>query len=177
MTREEKKAIVEDLKVRLSNADYFYIADSSELDVAAVNELRAEAFEKGVELKVVKNTLIKKALEQIEDADRYESMYEALKGPSTIMFTETSNAPAKVVKEFRKKNDKPLLKAAYIDTDVFLGDEHLETLAALKSKEELVGDIVLLLQSPAKNVLGALQSGGSTISGLVKALQEKAGAE
>lgn len=177
MTREEKKAIVEYLKVRLSNADYFYIADSSELDVASVNELRAEAFEKGVELKVVKNTLIKKALEQIEDAGRYESMYEALKGPSTIMFTETSNAPAKVVKEFRKKNNKPLLKAAYIDTDVFIGDEHLETLAALKSKEELVGDIVLLLQSPAKNVLSALQSGGSTISGLVKALQERAGAE
>lgn len=177
MTREEKKAIVEDLKVRLSNADYFYIADSSELDVAAVNDLRAQAFEKGVELKVVKNTLIKKALEQIEDAERYESMYEALKGPSTIMFTETSNAPAKVVKEFRKDHEKPMLKAAYIDTDVFIGDEHLETLAALKSKEELIGDIVVLLQSPAKNVLGALQSGGSTIAGLVKALQENAGAE
>jgi large subunit ribosomal protein L10 len=174
MTREEKIAVVDQLAERLNGAVYFYIADSSELDVATINSLRAAAFEKGVELQVVKNTLIKKALERLENPERYEDLYSSLKGPSTIMFTEVSNAPAKVMKDFRKDNEKPLLKAAYIDSDVFVGDENLDTLAALKSKEELVGDIVLLLQSPMKNVVGALSSGGSTIAGLVKTLQERA---
>ena len=174
MTREEKTQVIEALQDKFDNNQYFYITDSSTLTVAQVNKLRGLCHEKGVELKVVKNTLVKKALEKSAEEKGYEPLYEALTGPTAIMFSDTANVPAKLIKEFRKDFEKPVLKAAYIDSDVFLGDENVEVLSSLKSKEELIGDVILLLQSPVKNVLGSLQSGGNTISGLLKALEERA---
>jgi len=135
-------------------------------------DFRRKCFEKGVEIKVLKNTLVRKALEQVNDT-AYTDLYDALKGPTAIMFSETSNVPAKLIKEFRKDHEKPVLKAAYIDSDIFLGDEQVEQLSNLKSKDELIGDVLLLLESPIKNVLGSLQSGGNTLSGLLKALEER----
>ncbi len=175
MTREEKSVVIEELSAKFKDSPYFYIADSSQLTVENINKFRGLCFTKGIEMRVVKNTMIKKALEAAggEDAG-YGDIYSALTGPSSLMFTEVANSPAKVIKEFRKSFDKPVLKAAFIDTAIFLGDDALDQLASLKSKEELLGDIVLLLQSPAKNVISALKSGGSTIAGLVKALQERA---
>ena len=175
MTREDKTLVIEELSVKFKESPYFYIADSSELSVEDINKFRGLCYEKGVEMRVVKNTLIKKALEAAGgEQGGYEEIYGALKGPSSLMFTEVANSPAKLIKEFRESFDKPVLKAAFIESAVYLGDEALEELAALKSKEELLGEIVLLLQSPAKNVVSALKSGGSTIAGLVKALQERA---
>ncbi len=173
MTRSDKATAIEQLKEKFENSQFFYIADSSALTVEAVNKLRALCYEKDVEMKVVKNTLAIKALEQLE-GDGYSELHAQLKGPSTIMFAETANAPAKLIKEFRKSHDKPVLKGAYIDSDIYTGDDAVDMLAALKSKEELIGDIILLLQSPIKNVVGSLQSGGSTISGLLKALENRA---
>jgi large subunit ribosomal protein L10 len=175
MTREDKTMVIDELSAKFKESPFFYIADSSELSVENINKFRGLCFEKGVEIRVVKNTLIKKALEAAggEQAG-YDEIYGSLKGPSSLMFTEIANSPAKLIKEFRKTFDKPILKAAFIESAVYLGDEALDQLAALKSKEELIGEIVLLLQSPAKNVISALKSGGSTIAGLVKTLQERA---
>jgi large subunit ribosomal protein L10 len=174
MTRQEKTTVINDLREKFKSNSYFYIADSSQLTVEQVNNLRALCYEKGIEMKVVKNTLAKKALELDAEERGFEELYDALKGPTTLMFSETGNVPAKLIKEFRKSHDKPVLKAAYIDSDVFIGDDQVDVLAALKSREELIGDVILLLQSPIKNVLGAVQSGGQTISGLLKALEERA---
>jgi len=173
MTRAEKTQLIDDLSVKLKDAEYFYITDSSNLTVEQVNKLRREFFEKGIEMKVIKNTLIKKALERLPEEKNVEQLYEVLSGPTSVLFTEVGNAPAKVIKEFRKTNKMPLLKAAYIDSAIFLGDEQLDTLSELKSKEDLIGDVIMLLQSPAKNVLSALQSGSQTLAGLLKALEER----
>lgn len=172
MIKSEKAAMVEALKDKFSNSQYFYVTDYSTLTVEQINNLRRKCFEQGIEIQVLKNTLVKKALEQVNDT-AYADLYAALKGPTAIMFSEVSNAPAKVIKEFRKTHEKPVLKAAYIDSDIFFGDDQVESLSSLKSKEELIGDVILLLQSPIKNVLGSLQSGGNTISGLLKALEER----
>ena len=155
-----------------SNSNHFYITDYSSLTVEQINNLRRICFDKGVQIKVLKNTLIKKALERINET-AYTGLYDSLSGPTAVMFSETSNLPARIIEEFRKKHDKPVLKAAYIDTDVFIGDDQIETLSNLKSKEELIGEIIGLLQSPIKTVVGSLQSGGNTIAGLVKALSER----
>lgn len=173
MTREQKASEVQVLKSKFEESSFFYIADSSELTVEQINNLRRKCFENDIEMKVAKNTLIRKALEQVEGG-AYDELYDSLKGPTSLFFCEVANKPAKVISEFRGKEEKPYLKAAYIDTAVYLGDESLKDLEAIKSKEELIGDIVMLLQSPAKNVISALNSGGSTIAGLVKALQERA---
>ncbi len=175
MNRQEKGQLIEELTEKLSNTGHFYVADAAGMSVAQVNAFRAFCFDKGVEYKVVKNSFIKKALEK-QESD-FTDMLGSLKGFSGILFSpDVSNAPAKVIKEFRKKHNlkKPLLKAAAIDTDVFLGEEHLTYLSELKSKEELIGDVIALLQSPAKNVISALQSSGNKLSGLVKALEERA---
>ncbi len=169
---KEKIATVEALKDKFSNSQYFYITDYSSLTVEQINNFRRKCFEKGIEIKVLKNTLVRKALEQVNDT-AYIDLYDALKGPTAVMFSESSNGPAKIIKDFRKDHEKPVLKAAYIDSDIFLGDDQVEPLSNLKSKEELVGDVILLLQSPIKNVLGSLQSGGNTLSGLLKALEER----
>lgn len=172
MTRSEKLQAVEELKVKFQDSSNIYVADSSTLTVEQINELRRICFEKDIEVKVVKNTLATKAMEQVEDKD-FSELYDALKGPTTLFFANVANAPAKVFKEFRKSNDKPVLKAAYIDSDVFVGDDQIDVLSALKSKEELVGEIIVLLQSPAKNVISALKSGGGKLAGIVKTLQER----
>jgi large subunit ribosomal protein L10 len=175
MTREEKSALIDELADKLRNTDYFYIADTAGMTVAQVNNFREMCYKKGVEYKVVKNTLIKKALDQL-DTD-YSTFDEVLKGSSGIMFSpEVSNAPAKVIKDYLKKEknaEKPALKGASIDTDLFIGGQHLDMLSSLKSKDELVGDIIGLLQSPATNVVSALQSGKNKLAGIVKTLSER----
>jgi large subunit ribosomal protein L10 len=171
MKKEEKNLVVETLVEDLKNNNNFYIADISELNAEDTSALRRLCFKREVTLTVVKNTLLKKAMEQT-DKD-LEALYDILKGPTSIMFSESGNAPAKLIKEFRKNSDRPILKAAYIEEMTYVGDEQLDFLATLKSKDELIGDIVGLLQSPVKNVVSALQSGGNTISGVLQTLSEK----
>lgn len=174
MTRDNKVQAIEQLKEKFDDASFFYIADSSALSVDQINKFRKLCFEKDVEMRVVKNTLVKKALESYPEERGYAELYDVLHGPTSLMFSSVANLPAKIIKEFRKDHEKPLLKAAYIDSSVYVGDETLSALADLKSKEDLIGEIVMLLQSPAKNLISALNSGGSTIAGLVKSLQERA---
>lgn len=173
MTRSDKGQMIEMLKEKFADNQYFYFADSSSLTVEQINKLRFLCFEKGIEVKVVKNTLAKKALEAHGEEKGFEPLYDSLSGPTTVFFADTANAPAKIIKEFRKTFDKPLLKAAYIDSDVFVGDDQLDALASLKSKDELLGEIITLLQSPAKNVISALKSSGGTIAGILKTLEER----
>lgn len=172
MKREEKNQIIEELAGVLSSQNNFYIADIASLNSENTSKLRRLCFSKGVKMSVAKNSLIKKALEKL--GETYIPMTSALKGSSAIMYSTSANAPAKVIKEFRKGKDKPTLKGAWIDTAVFLGDNQLDALVSLKSKEELIGDIISLLQSPAKNVISALQSGGNKLAGIVKTLEERA---
>ncbi len=172
MTREEKHELVAQLKARFEENPFFYVADSGTMTVADVNNFRRECFKNGISMVVAKNSLIKKALEQI-DADAYTELFSALKGFSAILFSEQAAIPGKMLKDYRKKSDFPLLKGAFIEGSVYLGDEQIETLSKLKSKEELIGEVIGLLQSPAKNVLGALQSGGQNIAGILKTLSEK----
>ena len=174
MTREQKATAIEELKKSFSDHQFFYLTDSSSMTVEQINKLRGLCFEKGIKVQVVKNTLAQKALESFGEEEGYNQLYDSLKGPTTIMFSSNSSVPAKVIKEFRADGDKPTLKAAYIDKDVFIGDDQLDMLKALKSKEDLIGDIILLLQSPMKNVVGSLNSGSNVIGGLLKALEERA---
>ncbi len=171
MTREEKNQIIDSLANDLSQASTFYITDISSLTVEMTSKLRRLCFKQNVRLNVAKNTLIQKALEKL-DGD-YSELYETLKGSSAIMFSDTGSVPAKVIKEFRKGSDKPILKGAWIEEAIYIGDNNVEGLAALKSKDELVADIVALLQSPAKNVVSALQSGGGKLAGILKTLEER----
>ena len=175
MTKQEKTAAVEELKEKFSNSPFFYIADSSAMTVEQINTLRRSFFEKGIEMKVVKNTLAIKALESASEDKNYSAVFDSLKGPSALLFTDVANAPAKIIKDFRKENksEKPVVKAAYIDTAVYIGDEQLDALTKLKSKEDLLGDLLTLLNSPMSNLLSGLGSGGSNVMGLLKALEEK----
>jgi large subunit ribosomal protein L10 len=166
--------MIDELKEKFSNATNFYLADSYSLSVAKINQLRRICFEKGVEMRVVKNTLARKAMEPYEAEKGFAPLYDSLHGPTTVLFSEVGKLPANIILDFRGKSERPILKAAYIDAGIFVGDDQLEVLKQLKSKEELVGEIIGLLQSPAKNVVSALKSGGSTIAGLVKALEERA---
>ncbi len=175
MTREDKTLAIQELKDKFSASQFFYVADASTLTVEQINNFRRKCFDQGIEMKVVKNTLAVKALQSLGD-DGYEELYTAFEGPSSVLFTSNPSAPARLIKEFRETFDRPLLKAAFIDRAVFTGDDQLETLVALKSKDELVGDILMILMSPAKNVIGALNSGGQKIAGLVKTLEERASA-
>jgi len=173
MTREEKSQVIETLTAQLSDNANIYLADISGLDAGNTTNLRRACFKAGVQLAVVKNTLLKKAMESSEKD--FGELTEILKGNTSLMFSETGNAPAKVIKEFRRKSDKPLLKGAFIQESIYVGDDQLDNLVNLKSKDELVGEIIGLLQSPAKNVISALKSGGNTIAGLVKTLSEREG--
>jgi large subunit ribosomal protein L10 len=172
MNKEEKSQYIDDLAAKLAETGVFYLTDTSGLNVESVNALRERCFKGNIELQVVKNSLLKKALERIEDKD-YSDIYGVLAGPTSIMFSEVGNAPAKLIKDFRKKFDKPLIKAAYIDEAIYTGDESLDALVSIKSKEELVGDIIALLQSPAKNVISGLKSGGGKLAGIIKTLSER----
>lgn len=173
MKKEEKQEIVQALADQITSFGNFYITDTADLTVEKINAIRRKCFESGITVKVAKNTLIRKAME-VAGVDS-EELRDVLKGSSTLFFSETGSGPAKLIKELRKNGPKPILKGAYIDSAVFVGDEQLETLVSLKSKDELIGEIIGLLQSPAKNVISALQSGGNTIAGLVKTLQEREG--
>jgi len=172
MTKEEKQSAINDLSETLDSNGVIYITDISELDAIATSSLRRQCFAKDIKLSVVKNTLLKKAMENVKDKDLSE-LYDVLPGPTAIMISEVGNAPAKLIKDFRKKNDKPILKGAYVEEMVFVGDDQLKTLVDIKSKDELIGEVIGLLQSPAKNVLSALTSSKGTIAGIVKTLSEK----
>jgi len=159
MNKTEKTQVIEQLVEKLNANDKIYLADCSTLTVDKVNAFRRQCFEKKISVTVVKNTLLKKALERANDSKLIE-LIPALKGETALMFTDVSNAPAKVIKDFRKKNAKPALKAAYVEEMVFLGDDQLETLVGLKSKHELIGEVIALLQSPIQRVIGALENKG-----------------
>ena len=173
MTREEKSQVIEDLTAQLAENSNIYLADISGLDAVATSNLRRACFKANVSLTVVKNTFLAKAMER-SDKD-FGDLPSVLKGNTSVMFSETGNAPAKVIKDFRKKAEKPILKGAFVEEAVFVGDENLEALVNIKSKEEVIGDIIGLLQSPAKNVVSALKSSGGKIAGILKTLSEKEG--
>jgi len=171
MNKEEKYDLVVALAEQMKEYGNFYITDTSDLTVAKINDIRRKCFESDIMMKVAKNSLIKKAMESSEGD--FSPIFDVLKGSSSILFSKSATAPAKLIKQLRKKGEKPILKAAYIDSAIFIGDDQIDTLIKLKSKEQLIGEIIGLLQSPAKNVISALQSGGNTIAGLVKTLQER----
>ena len=171
MNKEEKYDLVLALTEQMKEFGNFYITDTSNLTVAKINHIRRQCFESDITMQVAKNSLIKKAMDNIEGD--FAPLYDVLKGSSSILFSKSATAPAKLIKQLRKKGEKPILKAAYIDASIFIGDNQLDTLINLKSKEQLVGEIIGLLQSPAKNVISALQSGGNILAGVVKTLQER----
>ena len=171
MTREEKSQVIDDLTGQLTESATIYLADISGLNASHTSNLRRACFKANVKLAVVKNTLLSKAMENSEKD--FGELPSILKGNTSLMFSEAGNAPAKVIKEFRKKSDKPLLKGAYIEESIYIGDNQLDTLVNIKSKEELIGEIIGLLQSPTKNVISALQSGGNKLSGILQTLSEK----
>lgn len=173
MTREEKSKVIEQLTATLADSTNIYLADISGLDAGTTSNLRRACFKAGISLNVVKNTLLAKAMES-SDKD-FGDLNTVLKGNTSLMISEAGNAPAKVIKEFRKKSERPLLKGAFIEEAIFIGDDQLETLVEIKSREELIGEVIGLLQSPAKNVISALKSGGGTLSGILKTLSEKEG--
>ena len=172
MNREDKNQVIADLKGKLEVNPHFYLTDISEMTVEDSNKLRGAFHEQGIRIEVVKNTLLKKAMEQSETD--YSELFDVLKGNTSIMFTEVGNTPAKVIEKFRKNNEKPILKGAYVEESVYIGDDQIKVLSAIKSKEEVIGDIIGLLQSPAKNVISGLKGGGSKLSGILKTLSEKA---
>jgi len=172
MTRQEKNQLIDELSEVLREKSVVYLTDASGMDAETTTSLRRESFKKDVTLRVVKNTLLRKAMERVEEKN-FEELYGSLVGQTALMLGDVGNAPAKLIKEFAKKHEMPVLKAAYVEEACYVGANQLEALTSLKSKDEFLGEIVTLLQSPAKNVLGALQSGGNTISGLVKALESR----
>jgi large subunit ribosomal protein L10 len=174
MTKEQKNEVIEVLKGKFSQYTNFYVTDTQSLTVAQIGKLRRACFDKNVEMRVAKNTLIRKALESL-DAERYSEVYDSLNQVTALMFSENAKEPAVILTSFRKDNkqEKPVLKAAFIDGSVYTGDDQLATLSTLKSKQDLIGEIIGLLQSPAKNVISGLNA-GSKLAGLIKALEERA---
>jgi large subunit ribosomal protein L10 len=171
MTREDKSQVIQDLTARLADISTLYLADISGLDAVTTSNLRRACFKANIQMSVVKNTMLAKAMEA-SDKD-FGELQDVLKGNTSMMISEVANAPAKLIKEFRKKSDKPLLKGAFVEEAVYVGDDQLDALVNIKSREELIGDIISLLQSPAKNVVSALQSGGNKLSGILQTLSDK----
>ena len=171
MTREEKATVIEDLTAQLADNPNIYLADISGLNAVDTSNLRRACFKANIKLAVVKNTLLAKAMEASDK--EFGELPEVLKGNTSLMLSETGNAPAKLIKNFRKKSEKPVLKGAFIEEAVYVGDNYLDTLVNIKSKEEVIGDIIGLLQSPAKNVIYGLKSGGGKLAGILKTLSEK----
>ncbi len=171
MKREDKDKIISNLTETINHSKHFYLTDTSELNAEMTSHLRRKCFEQDVKLVVVKNTLLRKALEKC--SENFEGLYGVLKNSTSIMFSEKGNVPAKLIKEFRKTLDKPLLKAAFVEESFYIGDDQLEALASIKTKEEVIGDVIILLQSPVQNLLSALQSGNHKLAGIVKRLSEK----
>jgi large subunit ribosomal protein L10 len=172
MTRQEKDNLISDLADRLSKSEVVYLTDIAGLNAEDTSKLRRLCFQREVQLEVVKNTLLRLAMERVEGKD-YGDLASVLKGNTGLMISEVGSVPAKLIKEFRKKSDRPILKGAYIQEGVYLGDQSLEALATLKTKDELVADVIALLQSPAKNVISGLKSGGGKLAGIIKTLQER----
>ena len=171
MTRQEKIDAIENLKESLAGAKTLYLTDISGLDAVQTSALRRNCFKENIQLKVVKNTLLANAMEASNQD--FGELKNILKGNTSLMFSESGNAPAKVIKNFRKKFDKPILKGAFIEEAIYIGDNQIDALEAIKSKEELIGEIIALLQSPAKNIVSSLQSGGGKLSGILKTLSER----
>jgi large subunit ribosomal protein L10 len=171
MRREEKNAIIDSLAEKIKEYSHFYLTDTAQLNAADTSDLRRKCFENNIKLVVVKNTLLKRALEQ--STGNFEELYTVLKGTTSIMFAQTGNTPAKLIREFRKKHDKPVLKGAYVQESIYLGENMLDALISIKTKQEVIGDIILLLQSPVKNVISALQSGGNKLHGVLETLSKK----
>ncbi len=171
MTREEKNKAIDALSVKLVDNKNFYLTDISGLNAESSSNLRRLCYKGDVQIQVIKNTLLKKAMEKNEID--FEQMYDSLKGNTAVMFAESSNAPAKIIKEFRKKQEKPILKSAFIEESFYFGDDQVEVLCSLKSKDELIGEIITLLQSPPKTVISSLQSARGTLSGIIKTLSER----
>jgi len=171
MTKEEKSKAIEELTAQLTGSNVVYVADISGLNATVTSDLRRACFKAGIKLEVVKNTLLAKAMESSDN--NYGELPTILKGNTSILISDNGNAPAKIIKEFRRRSDKPVLKGAYIHEAVFIGDNQLDALVSLKSKDEVIGEIIGLLQSPAKNVVSALKSGGGKIAGILKTLSEK----
>jgi large subunit ribosomal protein L10 len=171
MRREEKLAIIDSLAEKFKEYSHFYLTDTAQLNAEDTSALRRKCFENDIKLIVVKNTLLKRALEQ--SGVNFEELFPVLKGTTSIMFANAGNTPAKLIKEFRKQHDKPVLKAAYVQESIYVGDNMLDALISIKTREELIGDVILLLQSPAKNVISALQSGGNKLHGVLETLSKK----
>ncbi|WP_339841532.1 50S ribosomal protein L10 [uncultured Maribacter sp.] len=171
MTREEKATVIKDLTTQLADSTTIYLADISGLDAGTTSNLRRACFKADIRLAVVKNTLLAKAMDA-SDKD-FGELPGVLKGNTSLMFSDVANAPAKLIKNFRKKSKKPLLKGAFVEEAVYIGDENLDALVSIKSKEEMIGEIIGLLQSPAKNVISGLKSGGGKLAGILKTLSER----
>lgn len=171
MKKEEKDQVIEALVAKLSETKNFYLTDTSAMTVEKTNNLRRTCFKRNIELKVVKNTLLRKAFDRLETD--YSALYPILKGSTAVMFTDSVNEPAKLIKEVRRTDDKPVLKGAYVEESFYIGDNMLDALIAIKTKNEVIGEIVGLLQSPARNVVSALQSSGGKLAGIVKTLSER----
>lgn len=171
MTREEKATVIQDLTTQLGENSIIYLADISGMDAGTTSDLRRACFKANIKLAVVKNTLLAKAMEASEK--EFGELPEVLKGNTSLMFSEVGNAPAKLIKNFRKKSNKPLLKGAFVEEAIYVGDETLDALVSIKSKEEMIGEIIGLLQSPAKNVISGLKSGGGKLAGILKTLSER----
>jgi len=173
MKREDKNAIIDQLKEQINNSKHFYIADIGGLDAQETSDLRRQCFRDSVNLIVVKNTLLREAMTNADG--EFEELFSTLTGPTSIMFTETGNVPAKLIMDFLKKNKKgkPVFKGAFVEESVYIGEDQLDALAAIKSKEELIADLIGLLQSPIRNVMSSLESGKSILAGVVKTLSEK----
>jgi large subunit ribosomal protein L10 len=171
MRREEKNAIISELEEKLKKYNHFYLADISELNASDTSLLRRRCFEKEIQLVVVKNTMLRKAFEKFDGT--FDELYGSLVQSTSVMFCDTGNIPAKLIKDFRKGHEKPILKAAYVEESIYVGDNMLETLSTIKSKEELIGDVLSLLQSPMNNLLSALKSGGNQLAGALQVLADK----
>lgn len=172
MTKQEKAKYVDELAEQLANNSVIYLTDTAELTVEAVNGLRRKAFNANISMRVVKNALLEKAMDRVEGKD-FGDLRSTLKGATSIMFAEIGNAPAKLIKDVRKKSPKPILKGAWIDEAVYIGDNQIDALADIKSKEEMLGELIGLLQSPAKNVISGLKGAGGKIAGILKTLEER----
>lgn len=172
MKKEEKSRVVEAIFAEVTSRPHLYITDIAGLDAADTSRLRRLCFKKNVKLIMVKNTLLRKALEKT--GVDYSELFPTMKGTTAIMLSEVNNAPAQLIQEFRKSSEKPILKSAYVEESIYVGDKMLDALAHIKSKNELIGDVIGLLQSPLQGVLGALDSAPRTVAGVVKTLSERA---
>ena len=171
MNKAEKIKVIDDLILSLSNSKNLYLTDISGLNASQTSDLRRACFKADIKLSVVKNTMLSRAIDASDK--NFGEIPSVLKGNTSLMFSEAGNAPAKIIKEFRKKNDRPILKAAFIEEAVYIGDSQLDTLVAIKSREELIGEVIGLLKSPAQNVISALKSSGNNLSGVLKTLSER----